>query len=126
MLFKYKTFFLERFVFIFLAAPHGIRDLSSPTRDRTPGLAVKALSPNHWTAREFSSFFFFLNPLHPYLPLPTPLPVAATSLFSVSVSLHLFKIPHVREVIQHLSCSSYSFTPFQYSCLANPMDGGAW
>ena len=30
-----------------------LRDLSSPTRDWTQATAVKALNPNHWTAREF-------------------------------------------------------------------------
>ena len=39
--------------FFFLAAPWSLRDLSSLTRDRTRGMAVKALGPNHWTAREF-------------------------------------------------------------------------
>ena len=38
---------------IFLATPRVLRDLSSPTRDRTQALAVKVASPNHWTAREF-------------------------------------------------------------------------
>ena len=37
----------------FLASLCGLRDLSSLTRDGTWALAVKALSPNHWTAREF-------------------------------------------------------------------------
>ena len=30
-----------------------LMDLSCLTRDQTWALAVKALSPNHWTAREF-------------------------------------------------------------------------
>ena len=34
-----------------------MQDLSSPTRDRTRALAVEALSPNHWTAREIPMFF---------------------------------------------------------------------
>ena len=40
-----------------LAAPRGLRDLSSPIRDRTWAMAVKAQSPNHWTAREFPILF---------------------------------------------------------------------
>ena len=36
-----------------LATPLGLWDPSSPTRDWTRGPAVKALSPNHWMAREF-------------------------------------------------------------------------
>ena len=39
--------------FFFLATPHGLWGLISPTSDRTWALAVKAPSPNHWTAREF-------------------------------------------------------------------------
>ena len=39
--------------FFFLAAPHGLRGLSSPTRGQTRPSAVKAWGPNHWTAREF-------------------------------------------------------------------------
>ena len=37
----------------FLAVPWGLWGLSSPTRDWTLALAVKVLSPNHWTSREF-------------------------------------------------------------------------
>ena len=32
--------------------PLGLEDLSSPTRGRIQATEVKALSPNHWTARE--------------------------------------------------------------------------
>ena len=38
---------------LFLAMLPGLQDLSSPTRDRTRGLAVKAPSPNHWTTMDF-------------------------------------------------------------------------
>ena len=43
--------------------PHGLRDLSSPARDRPGPSAVKVPSPNHWTTREFPEavFFFFFN-----------------------------------------------------------------
>ena len=37
----------------FFATLHGLWDLSSPTRDQTQALAVKAWNSNHWTAREF-------------------------------------------------------------------------
>ena len=37
----------------FLASPHDLWDLSSPTRDWTHATAVKVPSPNHWTTREF-------------------------------------------------------------------------
>ena len=41
----------------FLAMLQGLWDLSSLTRDRTWALAVKAQSPNHWTARELPMLF---------------------------------------------------------------------
>ena len=47
---------LPIFGFTFLlATPHSLQDLNSPTRDWTRAKAVKAPSPNHWTAREFLS-----------------------------------------------------------------------
>ena len=49
------------FSFSFLAVPRSLRDLSSPTRVWTWAWAVKALSPNHWTAREFPIFHFLRN-----------------------------------------------------------------
>ena len=49
------------FYFIFLAVPHGLRDLSSPTRDRMPVLEVRAPSPNHWTTRELPQFLFLIS-----------------------------------------------------------------
>ena len=39
--------------FFFLAVPRGLQDPSSLTGDRTRVPAVKASSPNHWTAREY-------------------------------------------------------------------------
>ena len=45
---------------MYLAQPSGLRDLSSPTGDRTRAPAVEAWSLNHWTARGSpSSTFFF-------------------------------------------------------------------
>ena len=38
--------------FVFLVTPCGLQDLSSLTRDGTGGWAVRAWSPNHWTARK--------------------------------------------------------------------------
>ena len=46
-------------LFFFLSPPLSLQDPSSPVRDQT--LAVKAPSPNHWTAREFPSNFFFTD-----------------------------------------------------------------
>ena len=39
--------------FFFFSVLHGLRDLSSPTRDGTQVPAGKAPSLNHWIAREF-------------------------------------------------------------------------
>ena len=35
-----------------------MRDLGSPTRDRTLALAVEAQSPNHWATREVPVYVF--------------------------------------------------------------------
>ena len=42
-----------------LAMPHGLWDLSSPTRDWTRATAVKVMSPSHWSAREFPTSYGF-------------------------------------------------------------------
>ena len=52
-------FFFSFPFFNFLATLLGLRDLSSPTRDGTRARALKAPSPNHWTAREFPFYFIF-------------------------------------------------------------------
>ena len=44
--------FPSGFSLFFWPVPHGLRDLGSPTRDGTPGLAVKGPNPNHWVTRE--------------------------------------------------------------------------
>ena len=54
LMFYFKIFFL----FLFLAAPHSLRDLSSPTRIEPEPSAVKVRSPNHWTTREFPILMF--------------------------------------------------------------------
>ena len=54
------------FFFFFFAAPQGLWDLNSPTRDRTQALSTSALrvqSPNHWTGREFPSRVALTNGL---------------------------------------------------------------
>ena len=43
--------------FIFLAALHGLQDLSSP-KIEPQAKEVKAQSPNHQTAKEFSQLVF--------------------------------------------------------------------
>ena len=41
------------YYYYYLAVPRSLWNLSSPTRDQTVPSAVKVLSPNHCTAREF-------------------------------------------------------------------------
>ena len=56
------------FVFLsFLIMPHSLQGLSFPTRDPTQATAVKAASPNHWTAREFPATVGFLRDFHTVL-----------------------------------------------------------
>ena len=38
---------------MFFGGLHGLRDLTSPTRDWNWALAVRVLNPNHWTTRKF-------------------------------------------------------------------------
>ena len=44
--------------------PHNLWGLNSPTRDQTQALAVKVLSPNHWTGNSLAYLFlfFYLQP----------------------------------------------------------------
>ena len=43
--------------------PHGMQDLSSPTRDRTRTTGVREPSPSHWTARELPGYPHFIKGL---------------------------------------------------------------
>ena len=67
-----------------------------------------------------------------------PCPQATTNLFPIPIVLNLLEF-RTNRVIQYsvfcVSCLSLSMflkfthgngTPLQYSCLENPMDGGAW
>ena len=51
---------MDYFLF-FLAVSHGLWDLTSQTRDDPRPLAVKAASPNRWTATEFSRIMHVLK-----------------------------------------------------------------
>ena len=78
-----STFYLFRLIsyapstphldfFFFFFWPLSLWDLSSSTRDRIWAPAVKAPSPNHWTAREFLHTWI-LYPSHPEAgPSPRP------------------------------------------------------
>ena len=46
-------------LYFLLVTLQNLQDLSSPTRDWTQALALKALSPNHWTIREFPAMSDF-------------------------------------------------------------------
>ena len=45
------------YLFLFSAPPHGMWDLSSPTRDQPVPPAVEAQSLNHWTARKVPKIY---------------------------------------------------------------------
>ena len=57
------------FFFFFLATPHSMRDLSSPTKDGPRAPCSGNVSLNHWSAREV--------PSHPLLLPPVGSPTAA-------------------------------------------------
>ena len=42
------------------ATAHGLQDLKFPKQGSNTGPAVKAPSPNHWTAKEFPNQFIFV------------------------------------------------------------------
>ena len=74
----YSVFCSGSFVFVFLVT----LGLGIPTREQTRALAVKPLSPNHWTAREFPVLGEFLlvylsyfNHHFPRLSFPANVPV---------------------------------------------------
>ena len=50
-----QWFFL--FYFIWQCRGHGIKDLSSPTKDGTTHLAVEARHPHHWTTGKYPQIF---------------------------------------------------------------------
>ena len=54
------NFFFSLF-FVFFAIPCGLQDPHSLPRIEPWAMAVKAPSPNHETAREFPTSFFFLT-----------------------------------------------------------------
>ena len=50
----------RRLVFLFLAAPSGLWDLSSLARNLTQATTVKPRNPNHWA----TTYWGFFTPLH--------------------------------------------------------------
>ena len=59
-----------------------------------------------------------------WLPHPEPFGVMCSLPFQLQTPLHLF----VQELLLrlHTKCGEGNGTPLQYTCLENPMDGGAW
>ena len=47
------------FMFYFLAMPHALWDLSSPTKDGTHASALEVHSLNHWIARQVPGVVYF-------------------------------------------------------------------
>ena len=73
---------------------HSLQDLSSPTRDWTLVMAVKAQSPNHWTTRKVPGMCFLLYfsrfqqpQSEVYISLPSP--VIITCMNSVTIKIPL-------------------------------------
>ena len=65
------VFFVFVFLICLLAAPHGMWDLSSPTRDRTCALCVGSAGLNHWTAREVPMFCVFAVIFYIFMFIPS-------------------------------------------------------
>ena len=112
----------------FLAKPHGLQDLISPTRGGTRAPAVKALNPNYWTVREFPRICNFnkfggnadaagsqttfehhrhLDSLHRMIKLQSPQGPELTYAF------HSFK--HIQPLLQGLACLYWALS----TCLSN-------
>ena len=56
------------FIYLFLAAPHGMRDLSFPTTDQTVWtLCTGRQNLNQWTTREIPAYCYLFKYLYIYL-----------------------------------------------------------
>ena len=56
------------FIYLFSAAPHGMRDLRFPTTDQTVWtLCTRRQNLNHWTTREIPAYCYLLKYLYIYL-----------------------------------------------------------
>ena len=82
-----------------------LANLSSQARDRTWATKVKALSPNHWATCELLDTVYFLSD---FCSLHKPV---NNDRFQVEIQSFL---------------GEGNGNPFQYSCLENPVDRGAW
>ena len=103
-------------IYLFLAAPRGMRDLSSPTRESNWSLCSG--SPNHQTSREALDDIL-LNTC------------GTIVLICVKISLMTQMVKHLPAtrgtwVWSGRSPGKGNGNPLQYSCLKNSMNGGAW
>ena len=102
-----------------MASPRGSRDLSSSTRDQLGPLALKARSPNHWTAREFPPGNFLTRVLlsqSEFAPQSIPLGIEARSFY-----LYLWK----EKAEGWLVCSGFCFyatAQSMFSCRPEPRE----
>ena len=62
LIFSLALIINKLYTLFFFAKPHSLQDLSSPKKDWTQFKAAKALSLNHWTARELPFLFWLLCP----------------------------------------------------------------
>ena len=117
-----------------------LNPLPPPSPSRPSG-SSQCTSPEHPVSsiEPGLAIHFTYNNLHVSIPfshviLPLPSPTESKRLFNTSVSLLLSHIQgsHYHLSKFHIYALVYCFggegngTPLWYSCLENPMDGGAW
>ena len=117
-----------------------LNPLPPPSPSRPSG-SSQCTSPEHPVSsiEPGLAIHFTYNNLHVSIPfshviLPSPSPTESKRLFNTSVSLLLSHIQgsHYHLSKFHIYALVYCFggegngTPLWYSCLENPMDGGAW
>ena len=111
-----------------LVVPCSLRDLSSLTRDWTQAVAVKTLSPNHWTTRElpFSLIFYpFVYQLYwSFCEFPGVLYCQRFLFFWVSMvsSLWLLKLSKLSSISYTISLFFKCFV----SALSSPSSDFRW
>ena len=113
----------------FVAVPRGLQDLSSLTRDRTRAPAVKVLSPNHWTAREFPRTFSSPQnktiSINSHSPFPFSCSPWQPVVYCLSLWIYLFWTLHIAGMIEYVDLpfldTSYSWNDriFGFLCLAS-------
>ena len=100
-----SRYFSYQLIFFFLTAKHSLWDLNSLTGDGN-SVSVEVQSPNHWTSREFPSYFFLFSHVFFF-----PSSLLFSSFYYVMVNLSFFIFFHSN------SCGSIG--PFSLT-LSNP------